>query len=462
MLGVDCRDDLPAVGVERGLDVVVHQVQRELVDAERLHLPKLVDVVVDVAEHAEPVDDGIGDEVGGRVAGLASPPVPMIGRMSFSAVHHSAVAALLDEVDWDFGHVRSTEPLHDLHPYPARFIPDIPRALIRLFPPSPGLAILDPFCGSGTTLVEAVRAGHSAVGIDLNPIATLISRGKTTALDCDIGALASGIAEEARHAGEPHVPEIPRLDHWFKPDVQKAVAGLVPLLATAPNDSSRDALRLSLSRILVRVSNQESDTRYAAIEKSVERDDVFRLFVESARWVNSVLHAEYGGLFPPQATARVLEGDILDVAADRIGRVGLIITSPPYPNAYEYWLYHKYRMYWLGGDPIEVRRREIGARPHFHGSNPQTEHDFFQQMDQCFELFANVAARGTKVCVVVGRSVIQGREIDNARIVAAAGAEHEFVLLGTAERSIPTTRKAFNPRHGRINREQILVFQRAE
>ena len=42
-------------------------------------------------------------------------------------------------------------------------------------------------------------------------------------------------------------------------------------------------------------------------------------------------------------------------------RVGLVITSPPYPNAYEYWLYHKYRMYWLGLDPIAVKKQEIGA-----------------------------------------------------------------------------------------------------
>ena len=44
------------------------------------------------------------------------------------------------------------------------------------------------------------------------------------------------------------------------------------------------------------------------------------------------------------------------------------MTSPPYPNAYEYWLYHKYRMYWLGMDPIAVRQQEIGARPHYFRS----------------------------------------------------------------------------------------------
>ena len=69
--------------------------------------------------------------------------------------------------DWDFP--VSPRRVGDVHPYPARFIPELPAlALDCLRPNGP---VLDPFCGSGTTLVEAMRRGQQAVGVDLNPIA---------------------------------------------------------------------------------------------------------------------------------------------------------------------------------------------------------------------------------------------------------------------------------------------------
>ena len=87
----------------------------------------------------------------------------------------------LKTIDWNFQDV-SQDALANIHPYPARFIPDIPRELISALGCAKGSVVLDPFCGSGTTLVEAQRAGFDAVGIDLNPIACLISSVKTQPL----------------------------------------------------------------------------------------------------------------------------------------------------------------------------------------------------------------------------------------------------------------------------------------
>src|SRR5690606_38028293 len=135
-----------------------------------------------------------------------------------------------------------------------------------------------------------------------------------------------------------------------------------------------------------------------------------------------------------------------------------VITSPPYPNAYEYWLYHKYRMYWLGMDPIAVRSREIGARPHYFRKNHQTEHDFEAQMAGVFSLLARVMLPGGYVCFVVGRSVIHGRVIDNQALLTRAAETHGFLRAGCVERSIMRTRKSFNPAHSTISREGILVL----
>lgn len=140
--------------------------------------------------------------------------------------------------------------------------------------------------------------------------------------------------------------------------------------------------------------------------------------------------------------------------------VGLVVTSPPYPNAYEYWLYHKYRMYWLGMDPIAVRNREIGARPHYFKKNHQTETDFANQMSVLFSLLADLLLPGRYACFVVGRSVIHGRTIDNVALLAAAAASEGFNYVGSANRTIARNRKSFNLSHAGIEQETIVVFER--
>src|SRR5690606_681566 len=103
----------------------------------------------------------------------------------------------LQSVDWDFTNTRTTHGIHSIHSYPAKFIAQIPRRLIELFYSGDASIVFDPFCGSGTTLVEACEAGIDAVGVDLNPIACLIASVKTTPLPCELGSLISDIVAEA-------------------------------------------------------------------------------------------------------------------------------------------------------------------------------------------------------------------------------------------------------------------------
>ena len=81
----------------------------------------------------------------------------------------------------------------------------------------------------------------------------------------------------------------------------------------------------------------------------------------------------------PLAPVEVFEaGTMAFDPSDISTRTGMEITSPPYPNAYEYWLYHKYRMCWFGFDLLSVKAREIGARAYFFRRNQHTEDDFSQ------------------------------------------------------------------------------------
>ncbi|MDI7268524.1 MAG: DNA methyltransferase, partial [Myxococcota bacterium] len=83
---------------------------------------------------------------------------------------------------------------HGFHAYPARMHPDTAARLVAAFS-DPGEVVLDPFCGSGTVLVEAMVGGCRAVGRDLNPLAVRIARLRTTVIPA---AARRALRERAR------------------------------------------------------------------------------------------------------------------------------------------------------------------------------------------------------------------------------------------------------------------------
>lgn len=365
--------------------------------------------------------------------------------------------ASLAAIDWSFEKRERAPAIEAIHPYPAKFIGDIPRALLGALPLPPGTLVFDPFCGCGTTLLEAQRRGVQSVGVDLNPIACLIARVKTSPAPDGLVATARELSRAARTNNAPPRWDIPNIDHWFKADVQHAIAALLHALKRVSDARMLDALRLALSSILVRVSNQDSDTRYAAVDKPVTGEDVFAGFEAAADKLDNALRSREWHL-PP---ARVIEANTLTLAPEALGgRVGLVITSPPYPNAYEYWLYHKYRMWWLGFDPLAVKAQEIGARAHFFKTKHHTEEHFWAQMRQTFALLDHALVPGGYACFVIGRSRIHGRIVDNADIIQAVAAERGFIKTARLERVISPNRKSFNLSHANIKTETVLVLKK--
>lgn len=364
----------------------------------------------------------------------------------------------LESVDWDFLVRTKSHPIENIHPYPAKFISDIPHALIQSLGCRKGTSVLDPFAGSGTTLMEAQRRGYRSIGIDVNPIACLLSRVKTSPSPRNFLDRAREVCSAAQRHDCAVVQLIPNVDHWFKQGIQEAIGSLVNEIDAISSGTTQDALRLALSSIVVRVSNQDCDTRYAAVEKNIEKPDVFRLFMNACEKLNQALAQRDWNLVP----SSVIEADTLSLrAADIPSPVGLIVTSPPYPNAYEYWLYHKYRMWWLGFNPLSVKEREIGARAHFFKKHHHTEETFRDQMRQTFRLLDGVLVRKGHACFVVGRSKIHGRIIDNAKILREIADEFGMCLLSRCERVIASSRKSFNLSHANIKTETILVFQKS-
>ena len=174
----------------------------------------------------------------------------------------------LRNIEWDFPDAKPSV-LSNIHPYPAKFISEIPMGLIECLWEGQGDFILDPFCGSGSTLEAAQRMAIPSVGVDLNPIACLISRVRTAACDDSLLVVCEEIADACKSSLLPsNIPTLPNIDHWFMPPIQRALSLLKNEIEKYSDSIYYDSLRFCLSSIIVKVSNQDSDTRYAFRDKN--------------------------------------------------------------------------------------------------------------------------------------------------------------------------------------------------
>lgn len=365
--------------------------------------------------------------------------------------------------DWTFASRTRSEG--EFHPYPARYIPELPAQVLDLLDIRSG-TVLDPFCGSGTTLAVARKRGLQSIGVDINPIACLISRVRSSRWsDGDADHLKSHLSGlRAAAAGSTMVgsefSEIPRLDHWFPDYAQIALSGAVRYVRGIPEgDPWRDRVAVAVSAATVRVSRQDSDTRYAAIDKAGDQRTVADALVRSLTKTGAWLERN-ASTYDPLATSLVLNQDARDLSPIDDESVAAACFSPPYPNAYEYWLYHKYRMYWLGFDAVSVRESEIGARPHYSKKNGLTEHDFADQMTEVLREVHRVLRDGSRAVIVIGDSVIGGRTINNGELIADVGRTTGFTTEFAGVRDIATGKSSFNRAHSRGRRTEHIIVLR--
>ena len=247
--------------------------------------------------------------------------------------------------------------IHSFHRYFGKLIPAIPRFAIRELT-KPGDLVLDPFCGSGTTIVEAVLAGRRAIGLDLNPLAALVTKAKTTPLDIPVAlrtrdrVLAAYERDGAKPAG--HTPFVPNMDHWFRPEVQRDLAILLGHIRRVRHRDVRDFLLACFSAMLRDVSNADPrhifpgySKRLRAIDAAEGREihvfDRFRTVTDRrARFVADFHASRLDG-----CRADVFCADSRCIPA-QVADVDLIVTNPPYISSIRYLETMKLEMYWLG------------------------------------------------------------------------------------------------------------------
>lgn len=299
---------------------------------------------------------------------------------------------------------------HYLFRFPAKFHPPVVCKLIKEFTLQ-NQTVLDPFCGSGTLLVESMVAQRSAIGIDVDPVAVFVSKIKTrrvsngelkksvskltktlslfTRSDREYELLKSqDISEDTylqvTHNEQLSIPEIPNLQHWFRRYVVIDLARIRLSIETLDIPKiHKDIFLLCFASIIRNVSNADpvpvSGLEVTSYMKKKEKDgrviNSFKLFNRAVQKATNDLKQFNTQLPKKQRQATIICADTTELSPTILPPVDAVITSPPYQNAVDYYRRHTLEMYWLR--LVNHHEQRLELRPKYIGrSNIRLDHPF--------------------------------------------------------------------------------------
>jgi 16S rRNA G966 N2-methylase RsmD len=342
-----------------------------------------------------------------------------------------------------------------MHPSTAR------RAIAALS--KPGQRVLDPFCGSGTVLVEAMAAGRVATGVDASPLAILIAKVRSTVLGpagrarflADAQAIASAASERARHRVRPEIPPwATRERERFSPHVALELFGLRELVGQTEEDEVGYALRACFSSILVKFmrAGESADGPPPRIGRGVPSQFFAARAEELARALAALESKTPPGT--PAPAARLGDARHLDGLPD--GGFHLVLSSPPYAGTYDYAEHHDVRFLWLGLPRGEFDRTQIGARGEA-ASAKRWRSDRRRWLGE----MGRTVRPGAHVVLQVGDGVVGGQAEDAAEALAAGASAVGLNLVGGASQSRPPRdRRLAEIFGGQDRREHTLILRR--
>ena len=301
---------------------------------------------------------------------------------------------------------------HYLFRYPAKFHPPVARSLIEQFS-EPGDWILDPFCGSGTILVEAATRGRNAIGIDWDPVAVFVSKFKSHKFDVQrLRASSDKLLSTLDAAERPRaeyddrqwqdlsegeyrrevedellwIPQIPNLHHWFRRYVTVDMAKILKAVATTNGPKThKDFMLLSFCSMIRTCSNADpvpvSGLEVTSYMKEKDlRGRVINPFKVFRKLLEHALDAAdtFATAKVPGITTLARQCDATRLSSKIRRTVECVITSPPYYTAVDYYRRHQLEMYWLGFTETHDERKKL--IPHYIGRrNISSQHPFLKE-----------------------------------------------------------------------------------
>ena len=391
-------------------------------------------------------------------------------------------------------------PIHSFHRYFGKLIPGIPRFAIETFS-RPGAVVLDPFCGSGTTLVESFISGRRSVGVDVNPLATFISKVKTTALEASVLELALtellwDWRSSSKNSCDDAEPYVVNIDHWFRPEVKQQLLSLRGAIYRIKHEATKEFFIGVFSAFMRGVSNADPQhvfpgysKRMRALDAAGRSIDVEESFLRASRKRIKAVAA-----LPKDGHTPVIHSGSLEGVPIQSESIDLVVTNPPYISSIRYLETMKIEMGWLNllrsqEEYLRLDRTTTGTERFYKSDlqelpvtgisvvdeivaplfqeNPKmarTVAEYFKRMHRTFESLSTLMRPGGFVVIKIADSKVRSQVVRTPLIFVEMCRGLGFELrenfidrFGENSRSLLTARNSYS---GLMTYDHVLVLQK--
>jgi hypothetical protein len=408
---------------------------------------------------------------------------------------------------WDFKNDNTEEFTHGLHLYPARMVPGIARELINRYS-NEGDLIYDPFCGSGTTLVEGIIAKRKTVGIDLNPFAVLLSKVKTTPIYPDYlemewnflkNRLVSFHAAERMKEFDKNAGTFLDLRFWYKSFVLRDlffIRATINDLFSDDKDPVKSFMNVILAKTAREVSNQRQREfkrwRMPESELSNFKPVPIKVFIENCE-VGLESMRKFYYVTEGKSSSKVYRKDARTFNIHN--KSSLVVSSPPYGDSgttVAYGQFSSFALEWLGLNeisPIQLDSEKLGSMGENYEGLQISKHlsqaykhvqrfdvnrgkymlQFFGGMTESLHNIKDSMKEDGILSLVLGNRRIKGVDIPTDAIISELAQDVGFELIETHKRKIMKKRMPYTTMHWEkegigspqrtMNSETILVFK---
>lgn len=368
--------------------------------------------------------------------------------------------------DWCFKNTRSNEQwTHGYHRYPAKFLPNLVKKLIEEYTTENDI-VADLFAGCGTTLVEAKVHGRESIGVDINPVAELITKVKTSPIDPIKLELRFNALNKRIEEYDPteyliiNVHE--KIDYWFDFENKQKIAFLYKRILALHDQSIKDFFLVALSNVLKNCSRWLQSSTKPQIDPYKNPSDPFKAFRSQVKQMLKRNKDFYETLLNTGYINTDCEIRLEDARNTSIKSksIGAIITSPPYVTSYEYADIHQLTGFWFEyiNELKGFRKNFIGT---FYSLNQNTltrsvigqdiinnllikdkrtakeVANYFNDMYSVAEEMHRILKKNGHACLVIGNTTFMDIKITSAEVFTEILLSLGFNIVEIIKRSIP-------------------------
>jgi len=371
---------------------------------------------------------------------------------------------------FDFKTTPASMGVYGLHQYPAMLHFMVVRELLLKYSKKNDL-IFDPFAGSGVVATECLLNERNFIGCDINPLAIMIAKARTTPIHSKKLNDYKEIIEKRFRKIKPSKVDFHNIDFWFFPETIKDLSRLKKAIFEIENSKIKNFFKVVFSDVVRKVSHTRNNEFKLFRNKELLSINVLDTFlITTSKFIHALEKLNHAK--PEKSpSVQIYERNILANDFIEDNSIDLIITSPPYGDSkttVAYGQFSRLSLRWLDIEEI-VDKTSLGAKPQVIEENLPSEilyeklelvkqqdlfratevFSFYKDLLSAIEVISTKVKKGGTICFVVGNRRVKGFELPtdliSADFFSANGFHHkETIVRAISSKRMPTENSPTN------------------